>query len=167
MAQRPALAKIAIAQVQAARRRQLGRRSGRAVLRQVARRGHQPVAHFAQRPRRQAGGQIARDAHRHVEAFLDQVDHAVGQGQLQVEPRVLLQQRRQARRQPGLSERDRRADAQHAMGRAAVLAGQRGDLARGGGHARAGGVDRLAQLGQREGARGPLQQAGAERRFQP
>ncbi|MNT35311.1 hypothetical protein D3C72_1713350 [compost metagenome] len=49
----------------------------------------------------------------------------------------------------------------------AVLAGQRGDLARRGGHAGAGGIDRLAQLGQRKGAGGPLQQARAQRRFQP
>jgi hypothetical protein len=97
-----------------------------------------------------------------VEAFVDDIDATVADVHLDADLRVLRQELRQQLRHRLLRDADRHADADDA---ARFRAEAIDHFARGlrfGEHRQGMAVDALADIGDRETARGPLQQAYAE-----
>ncbi len=91
---------------------QLGRRLRRAVLSQILGRSAHDVVRGRQLACHVTGGTAARDADRHVIAFIDDVDHAVAQGNVELDIGILVHEFGPQRRQVQNAETERRVDAQ-------------------------------------------------------
>ena len=148
-------------------RRQLRRVRRRAMLRQIGRRGDQMRRDIAQPPRTQAAvGQLA-DAQRHVEPFGDDIHPRVRTMQVDLDARMLFQERREQRRDVADAEAHRRrqpdAPGRYARGIACRFL-RRARLAQ---DARRMVGERSPRLGQRQPARRAVEQRLADMRLQP
>jgi hypothetical protein len=146
---------------------EVGKAFGHAMPGEIVRRGAQDAVIGRKPLGDEAGIPQVCDAHREIEAFSDDIDEGVGQDQLDADHRVGVEERLEMRRDVQPPERGRRRDPQ----RAARLAGAAGhpgfgflDRAEDRHHAF---VEALACLGQRELARGALEQAHAQPVLQP
>jgi hypothetical protein len=140
--------------------RQVGRGAGRAAALEIGRARHPQPAHMSDQPRRQRRiGQRA-DAQRNVDAFLDQVDVAVAQQQLDLHAVMGIEEARDDRRDVAAAELHRGGDAQQAAHRR-VRRARRCGLIVGDQRARPV-VERAAGLAGRQPARRPVDQAEAD-----
>ena len=114
--QLPALVGLVLVRTQGHVRGQVGRIDRAPGPVQVARAGHQQLAHLAEAAHHQAAIVVQSRTHPqgHVEAFVDQVHPAVAHVQLQAHLRVLLQEPRQQSGQLLLGQRHRHADPDQA-----------------------------------------------------
>ena len=135
---------------------------------QKARGCHRDVADGAQRACRQMGRQVLRpgDADGQVQPVLRQVDHVVAQIDHHLHLGPAQAQARQARRQPDFTEHRGRREPHRAARRALVLACHRMHITRGVDQLGTACVHLRAQLGQRQRARGAVQQPHAPMRLQ-
>ena len=146
--------------------RQFVRVYRRAALGQVGRRGAQHHARARQRAADQAGVGQARDADHEVVALLHQIDHPVRQHDVQADLRVLRREAAPQRGQVQRAEGLRRADAQTALGLHGAGRHLGLGLLHGLQHLLATLVISLALTGERQPARGALQQPRAQVRLQ-
>jgi len=146
--------------------RQLRRVPWRAVLAQVGGRSAQHQAGGGELAADEGGVGQAGDAHREIKTFFHQIDHAVGQGHVQRDLGVHRHELHPQRRQVQQAEGEGRVDAQQATGLAAARRDLGLGLVHGGQHLLATRVKHLALGRERELARGPVQQAHAQARFE-
>ena len=134
--------------------------------RQIAGRGAQHDARARELPADQGGVWQRGDPDRHIEAFLDEVDGAVGQRHLELHLRVQVAERAPEWRQMANAEGDRGVDAQQPACRTAARMQLGFGFLEPGEQLPAAGVEALAILGQRQASGRAVQQAHAESRFQ-
>ena len=137
--------------------------------RQIAGRGHQHIADGLERPRHQPRRDLARhaDAQAQVQPLGHQVHHAVRHVHLHLHLGPARAKTRQQWRQPEIAQHGRRADLQQPARLLAQLTGQRLHGLGIRHQPQAGLVDLGPRLGQRQRARGALQQPQPEMRLQP
>ena len=165
-AQRPVGLVAVIAPAEPAVRRQLLRRVRRAVARQIVGRRDDRLAGAPQRPRHQVGRRQLAPPDRDVGPLVHQVDHAVGQPEVDAQVGVALQQARQQRDQHLLPERHAGVDADPPARRRARRSAALG-FVQVGQHAHAALVELAAFGAQLQLAGRPVHQLNAQPRLQP
>ncbi len=164
--QHPALGQRADIEHEAGESGQFSRSSRRSVKLEVNATRYENAPAVAKAARGQARIAQGADADGEIEAFLDQIDIAVGQMQIERQLRMLGQEVGQCRRDMRQPESARRADAQGAAQRTAERTRGRLGFLQFGQQGFAAGQVRATRLGQADLARGPLQQAHAQPRFE-
>ena len=165
LAQRPAVERAGAIEAEAVVARQVRRRPRHPVARKIGGRGEDGLARRAQLARHQRRTLQRARAHRDVRAMLDQVDHLVGQHDVERDLRIALEERGHQRQQRSLAERHVRVHAEPAARR---VVGRRAALGLGqvGQQSHAALVEHAAFRRQLHLPRGAIEQAHAQARLQ-